>query len=237
MTEQLQDRIRAAQQGNRDAMEGLLRDNAPLVWSVARRFFGRGCEADDLFQLGSIGLLKAVRDFDLTLGLAFSTYAVPKIAGEIRRFLRDDGPVKVSRTLRERAQLVRQAQERLEQASGESPHLSQLCQATGLTYEEVLEALNAPRDTDSLDAAVGDGSRTLGELLPAAGEGCALEGLALREALEKLEPRLRQILLLRYVRDLTQQKTALLLGMTQVQVSRMEKKARLQLQKALAETG
>lgn len=236
MTESLRDCIRAAQQGNKAAMDRLLADNTPLVWSVVRRFYGRGCEPEDLFQLGAIGLVKAVRKFDLSLPVEFSTYAVPMIVGEIRRFLRDDGPVKVSRTLKERAQHIRQVQQRLEQ-QGRSPRLSDLCGETGFSPEEVLEALNAPRDTDSLDAAVGDGGRTLGELLPVGGENRVLEGLALRTALEQLEPRLRQILLLRYARDLTQQKIALLLGLTQVQVSRLEKKARIQLQTLLRETG
>ena len=235
MTEGVHNAIRAAQLGDKAAMDRLLADNTPLVWSVARRFFGRGCEAEDLFQLGAIGLLKAVRGLDLSRDVAFSTYAVPMIVGEIRRFLRDDGPVKVSRTLKERALAIRQVQQRLEQ-QGQTPRLSDLCRETGFSPEEVLEALNAPRDTDSLDAAVGDSGRALGELLPAAGgEGRVLDSLTLRGALEQLEPRLRQILLLRYVRDLTQQKTALLLGLTQVQVSRLEKKARLQLQNALAE--
>ena len=236
MTEGVHSAIRAAQQGDKSAMDRLLADNTPLVWSVVQRFYGRGCEPEDLFQLGAIGLLKAVRGFDLSREVAFSTYAVPMIVGEIRRFLRDDGPVKVSRTLKERAGLIRQARQRLEQ-QGRSPRLSDLCRETGFAPEEVLEALNAPRDTDSLDAAVGDSGRTLGELLPAGGENRVLEDLALRAALEQLEPKLRQILLLRYMRDLTQQKTALLLGLTQVQVSRLEKKARLQLQVLLQETG
>ncbi len=235
MTPQLQACIRAAQTGDKNAMETLLRDNTPLVWSVAKRFYGRGCEPEDLFQLGAIGLLKAVRDFDLTLEVAFSTYAVPKIAGEIRRFLRDDGPVKVSRTLKERAALLRQIQTRLEGENGQSPRLSDLCRESGLQPDEVLEALNAPRDTDSLDAALPGQERTLGEVLPAEGEGHVVEGLALQEAISRLEPRLRQVILLRYMRDLTQQKIAAILGMTQVQVSRLEKKARLQLQNALRE--
>lgn len=235
MTEALKTRIRAAQEGDKAAMDALLQENTPLVWSVAKRFYGRGCEQEDLFQLGAIGLVKAVRDFDLSLPVEFSTYAVPKIAGEMRRFLRDDGPVKVSRTLKERAFLLRQVQTRLEAETGQSPHLSDLCRETGLDMGEVLEALNAPRDTDSLDAAIPGQERTLGEVLPAGGEGRVVESLALQEALSRLEPRLRQVILLRYMRDLTQQKIAVILGMTQVQVSRLEKKARLQLQAALSE--
>jgi len=236
MKEELKERIAAAQMGDKLAMDALLRDNTPLVWSVARRFFGRGCEPDDLFQLGSIGFLKAVRDFDLSQPVAFSTYAVPKIAGEIRRFLRDDGPVKVSRTLKERAFVLRQIQSRLEGETGQSPRLSDLCRESGLAPDEVLEALNAPRDTDSLDAAIPGQQRTLGEVLPdKGGEAELTQTIALRQAIDGLEPKLRQVILLRYMRDLTQQKIAVILGLTQVQVSRMEKKARLQLQQALAE--
>ncbi len=235
MTPQLQAQIRAAQTGDQVAMEELLRENTPLVWSVAKRFYGRGCEPEDLFQLGAIGLLKAIRAFDLQRPVELSTYAVPMIMGEIRRFLRDDGPVKVSRTLRERAAMLRQLQNRLESDTGQSPRLSDLCRESGLQPEEVLEALNAPRDTDSLDAALPGQERTLGEILPAGGEGRVVEGLALQEAISRLEPQLRQVILLRYMRDLTQQKIAVILGMTQVQVSRLEKKARLQLQNALRE--
>lgn len=235
MTPQLQAQIRAAQTGDQVAMEELLRENTPLVWSVAKRFYGRGCEPEDLFQLGAIGLLKAIRAFDLERPVELSTYAVPMIMGEIRRFLRDDGPVKVSRTLRERAAMLRQLQNRLESDTGQSPRLSDLCRESGLQPEEVLEALNAPRDTDSLDAALPGQERTLGEILPAAGDGRVVEGLALQEAISRLEPQLRQVILLRYMRDLTQQKIAVILGMTQVQVSRLEKKARLQLQNALRE--
>ena len=236
MTEGLKGRIAAAQAGDRQALEGLLRDNTPLVWSVAKRLYGRGCEPEDLFQLGCIGLLKAIRDFDLTLGVELSTYAVPRIAGEMRRFLRDDGPVKVSRVLKERAALLRQIQARLEGETGQSPRLSDLCRETGLAPEEVLEALNAPRETDSLDEPLPGQARTLGDVLPGdCGEGRLLDSLALREALSRLEPQLRQVILLRYMRDLTQQKIGQVLGLSQVQVSRLEKKARLQLKAALAE--
>ena len=236
MTEALRDRIRAAQNGDRQALEEITADNSRLIWSVARRFFGLGAEPEDLFQLGSIGLIKAIRDFDLSQPVAFSTYAVPKIAGEMRRFLRDDGPVKVSRTLRERATLVRRVQQRLENQTGTSPHLSDLCRETGLSTDEVLEALQAPRDTDSLDAALPGEARTLMDTLPdQSGEGALLESLALREAISRLEPVLRQIILLRYVRDLTQQKIAGMLGLTQVQVSRMEKRAVLALRASLTE--
>ena len=236
MKEELRRDLLQAQAGDKPAMDRLLAENSALVWSVARRFFGRGCEPEDLFQLGCIGLMKAIRDFDLSQPVAFSTYAVPKIAGEMRRFLRDDGPVKVSRTLRERAFALRQVQTRLERETGHSPRLSDLCRETGLQPEEVPEALQAPRDTDSLDAALPGQDRTLGDILSdRREEGALVETLALREAIDRLEPLLRQVILLRYMRDLTQQRIAVILGLTQVQVSRMEKKARAQLRQALTE--
>ena len=236
MKEELRRDLLQAQAGDKPAMDRLLAENSALVWSVARRFFGRGCEPEDLFQLGCIGLMKAIRGFDLSQPVAFSTYAVPKIAGEMRRFLRDDGPVKVSRTLRERAFALRQVQTRLERETGHSPRLSDLCRETGLQPEEVLEALQAPRDTDSLDAALPGQDRTLGDILSdCREEGALVETLALREAIDRLEPLLRQVILLRYMRDLTQQRIAVILGLTQVQVSRMEKKARAQLKQALTE--
>ena len=236
MKEELRRDLLQAQAGDKPAMDRLLAENSALVWSVARRFFGRGCEPEDLFQLGCIGLMKAIRGFDLSQPVAFSTYAVPKLAGEMRRFLRDDGPVKVSRTLRERAFALRQVQTRLERETGHSPRLSDLCRETGLQPEEVLEALQAPRDTDSLDAALPGQDRTLGDILSdRREEGALVETLALREAIDRLEPLLRQVILLRYVRDLTQQRIAVILGLTQVQVSRMEKKARAQLKQALTE--
>ena len=236
MKEELRRDLLQAQAGDKPAMDRLLAENSALVWSVARRFYGRGCEPEDLFQLGCIGLMKAIRGFDLSQPVAFSTYAVPKIAGEMRRFLRDDGPVKVSRTLRERAFALRQVQTRLERETGHSPRLSDLCRETGLQPEEVLEALQAPRDTDSLDAALPGQDRTLGDILSdRREEGALVETLALREAIDRLEPLLRQVILLRYMRDLTQQRIAVILGLTQVQVSRMEKKARAQLKQALTE--
>ena len=235
------ERIPAAQAGDRGAMDAILRENTPLIWSIARRFFGRGAEGEDLFQLGSIGLIKAVRDFDLSQNVAFSTYAVPKIAGEMRRFLRDDGPVKVSRTIRERAVLVRRTQEALEREPGESPRRSALARACSLSEEAVLEALQAPKETESLEAALfSQGEENLLDKLPAPGEeDPLLDRMDLLRAMDTLEPRLRRVVALRYGRELTQQRTADLLGISQVQVSRLEKKALalLRAQMAAERTG
>lgn len=233
MTEALRQRILAAQTGDRQAMEGLVRDNLPLVHSIVRRFYGRG-EAEDLFQLGAMGLMKAIRDFDPERPVELSTYAVPKIAGEIRRFLRDDGAVKVSRTVKEHAAAVQRAERQLTEKTGESPRLSALCLQTGLTLEQVLEAMQAPTGTISLEAEVKEAGASLLELLPGDDpeERITLR-MDLQRALETLEPRLRQVIVLRYLRDMTQQRAAALLGITQVQVSRLEKRARGRLRELL----
>ncbi len=233
MTEVLRQRILAAQTGDRQAMEMLVRDNLPLVHSIVRRFYGRG-EAEDLFQLGAMGLMKAIRDFDPERPVELSTYAVPKIAGEIRRFLRDDGAVKVSRTVKEHAAAVQRAERQLTEKTGESPRLSALCQQTGLTLEQVLEAMQAPTGTISLEAEVKEDGVSLLELLPGDDpeERITLR-MDLQRALETLEPRLRQVIVLRYLRDMTQQRAAALLGITQVQVSRLEKRARGRLRELL----
>ena len=165
MREELRRQIALAQQGDPAALDRLTRSNLPLVHSIVRRFAGRG-EPEDLFQLGCIGLIKAIRDFDLTRPVELSTYAVPKIAGEMRRFLRDDGPIKVSRTVKEHAAAVQRAKQALCAETGESPRLSQLCQATGLTLEEVLEALQAPSECQSLEETVREDGAPLLELLP-----------------------------------------------------------------------
>lgn len=233
MTEALRQRILAAQTGDRQAMEMLVRDNLPLVHSIVRRFYGRG-EAEDLFQLGAMGLMKAIRDFDPERPVELSTYAVPKIAGEIRRFLRDDGAVKVSRTVKEHAAAVQRAERQLTEKTGGSPRLSALCQQTGLTLEQVLEAMQAPTGTISLEAEVKEDGVSLLELLPGDDpeERITLR-MDLQRALEALEPRLRQVIVLRYLRDMTQQRAAALLGITQVQVSRLEKRARGRLRELL----
>ena len=235
MTEQLQDRIRAAQQGNRDAMEGLLRDNAPLVWSVARRFFGRGCEADDLFQLGSIGLLKAVRDFDLTLGLAFSTYAVPKISGEIRRFLRDDGAVKVSRSIKEQAVTIKSTRSRLSSALGREPTIQEISRQTGFSPEEIALAETATASTESIQRESGEEGFSLENILTdTESEERMVEKIALKQAIDALPEREKMVVKLRYFHCLTQQQVAKVMEVSQVQVSRIEKKAILNLRELMA---
>ncbi len=226
--------LQAAQSGDRAEMERLLTENSALIWSVAHRFTGRGCELEDLYQLGCIGFVKAVQGFDTEFGTQFSTYAVPKIAGEIKRFLRDDGIIKVSRSLKENAARVFAARERFEREQGRAPYVSELCELTGLTAEEIAQTASAPAEPCSLDEPMGEEGFSLHNLLPAAGdEEKMVEHLDLRAAIDRLEEQQRMVILLRYYKDMTQQKVAQTLGLTQVQVSRLEKRACRELQKML----
>ncbi len=218
--------LEAARKGDNRACEQVLEENNGLIWAVVRRYYGRGVEPDDLYQLGCLGFLKAVRGFDPAYGTQFSTYAVPKIAGEIRRFLRDDGAVKVSRGLKERSVSVRGARARLWGELGREPLLSELAEATGLTPEEIAAAETAAEPVLSLQAETGEGGLTLEGMLSGGGmEEGLVERLALRSALEQLPERERLVILLRYYRGLPQARTAQVLGGSQVQVSRLERRA------------
>ena len=230
-------RLRAARDGDPDAMDAMVRENTGLIWAVARRYFGRGVEPDDLFQLGSLGFLKAVRDFDEAYGTQFSTYAVPKIAGEIRRFLRDDGAVKVSRTLREQAARIQQAKRSLEQRLAREPTVFELAAETGLEPEEIAVAETASAPIESLQQETGEHGIALAQMLGAfdAPERM-LEQIALRAAVASLPERERAVIRLRYDRGLTQQRCAALLGISQVQVSRLERRAVDRLRELLRET-
>lgn len=227
--------LEAAHNGDNEACERMLEENAGLIWSIVRRYYGRGVDPEDLYQLGCLGFLKAVRGFDPEYGTQFSTYAVPKIAGEIRRFLRDDGPVKVSRGVKERGFSIRSARERLAGSLGREPSLSELAEETGLTPEEIAAAETAAEAVVSLQADTGDNGLTLEGILTAGNEENGLvERLALRSAMEALPERERQILVLRYYRGMTQVQTARVVGVSQVQVSRLERKALEQLRQELS---
>jgi RNA polymerase sporulation-specific sigma factor len=218
--------IARAQKGDKRASEALVTDNAGLIWSVARRFLGRGAEADDLYQLGCLGFIKAVDGFDLEFGTQFSTYAVPKIAGEIRRFLRDDGAVKVSRSIKEQAATIRSARGQLALQLGSEPTLSQISEATGLTPEEIALAENATAATESIHRQSGeDGFSLECVLTDTESEETLVEKISLRQAIEKLPEREKMVVTLRYFHGLTQERTSKVLGVSQVQVSRIEKKA------------
>lgn len=218
--------IRNAQAGDQDAKEQLVVENSGLIWSVARRYFGRGVDPDDLYQLGCVGFLKAVAGFDTDYGTQFSTYAVPKIAGEIRRFLRDDGAVKVSRGVKERAAAVKLARARLTGSLGREPTLSELAAETGFTAEEIASAETATAAAESIQRESGEEGFTLEAVLTDGNqEERLIERIALREAIERLEERERMVIELRFFHGLTQERTAKILGVSQVQVSRIEKKA------------
>ena len=228
------DLLERAREGDRAAAETLLEANSGLIWSIARRYFGCGVEGDDLYQLGCLGFLKAVQSFSAEYGTRFSTYAVPKISGEIRRFLRDDGAVKVSRSLKERAQAVRMARKALEQRLGREPVLSELSRETGFTPEEIAEAETATAAAASLQQENGEDGPTLEELLSDPGqEERMIETLALREAIRDLPRQERMVIALRYYRGMTQTQAAELLGVSQVQVSRLERRAVEALRKSL----
>lgn len=241
--------IAKSQAGEREAREVLIEKNLGLVHHIVRRFLGRGYEAEDLFQIGSIGLMKAIDKFDLELGVQFSTYAVPMITGEIKRFLRDDGPVKVSRTIKENGLKIKFARERLQRETGREPTLNELAQATELSPEDVVLAMEATIEVESIYAAVyqddgsevflvdkvvrgknGVGSSTVG--------GCdgtdtekeeLLNHMLLEQLLDGLEPTDRRLICMRYFQDKTQTEIAASLGISQVQVSRLEKKILLRM--------
>ncbi len=236
-------------QGDKAAREQMITENIGLVWSIVRRFLGRGYEADDLFQIGSIGLMKAVDKFDLNYDVQFSTYAVPMITGEIRRFLRDDGPVKVSRTMKENAWKIRQACETLERKLGREATLEEIAAATELKREDIVMAMEAGAEVDSIYRTVyqGDGSEIcmidqvvqgtdgaagrlsgMGEAVDAEKEKL-LDHMLLFELLDTLPESERNLLTMRYFEERTQNEVAAALGISQVQVSRLEKKILLKL--------
>ena len=224
-----------ARAGDAEAAERMVTENSGLIWSVARRYFGRGVEPDDLYQLGCLGFLKAMSGFDESYGTRFSTYAVPKIAGEIRRFLRDDGPVKVSRGIKERATAIRAARTALEQRLGREPYVSELAAETGLEGAEIAAAELAVSPTESLQRETGGDGFTLESTLGDEGqEERLLDRVWLRQAMERLPERERQIIALRYFHDLTQEKCAAIVGVSQVQVSRLERRAMASLREMLS---
>ncbi len=228
--------IRDAQNGDRVAMETLISSNMGLVKTIARRFIGRGVEYEDLVQIGTMGMLKAAKSFDLTFGTVFSTYAVPLIIGEIRRFLRDDGIIKVSRDIRKKGMLIMKAKEEYIKEHQNEPKLSELAALCEMTAEEVVYALDAVCPVYSLQETLGDDDgATLEQMTPADENEIEkmTDKLALAEAIGKLDSQSRKIIELRFYRDLSQQQTASILGITQVKVSREEKKIFAFLRKEL----
>ena len=212
--------------GDKEAGEQLVKENTGLIWSVVKRFVGRGTDAEDLYQLGCLGFLKAVDGYDLAFGTQFSTYAVPKIAGEIRRFLRDDGAVKVSRSVKERAATIKLMQSQLLHALGREPTITEIAAQTGFTVEEIAMAQTATAAVESMHQESGEEGFSLEDVLSdTESEDGMLEKIALRQGIERLETRESMVIRLRYYHGLTQQKVSRVLGVSQVQVSRIEKKA------------
>ena len=246
--------IQLAHEGDQNAREQLVLDNVGLVWSIVRRFAGRGHELEDLYQIGCIGLIKAIDKFNLEFDVKFSTYAVPMITGEIKRFLRDDGMVKVSRTLKENGWKIKKAAERLSQKLGREATLKELSEATGLETEDVVMALDANVEVESIYKSVyqsdgneiylvdqvvggsgGMGYSTMGQAGASSGvcedteKEKVLNHMLLEQLLGQLEERERELISMRYFQDKTQMEVAKCLGISQVQVSRMEKRILLQM--------
>ena len=218
--------IRRAQKGDQTATECLVQENTGLIWSVARRFSGRGTELDDLYQLGCLGFLKAVEGFDLEFGTQFSTYAVPKIAGEIRRFLRDDGAVKVSRSIKEQSVQINQKRMQLMNLFGREPTIHELSCQLGIAVEEIAMIENAMSAVESIHQPNGEDGFTLENILTdTESEDKLIEKMALRQAIEILPEREKTVICLRYFHGLTQDRTAKIMSVSQVQISRIEKKA------------
>lgn len=227
--------IARSQAGEEQATEQLVSGNSGLIWSVARRFLGRGAEADDLYQLGCVGFLKAIEGFDLEYGTQFSTYAVPKIAGEIRRFLRDDGAVKVSRSLKEQSATIKSTRSRLLNALGREPTIQEISRQTGLTPEEIALAETATAATESIQRESGEEGFSLEQVLSdTESEDRMVEKISLRQAVDALPEREKLVIRLRYFHGLTQQRVASVMKISQVQVSRIEKKALALLREGMA---
>ena len=218
--------LQRAREGDRQAAQTMIEENSGLIWSIARRFFGRGVDSDDLYQLGCMGFIKAIEGFDESYGTQFSTYAVPKIAGEIRRFLRDDGAVKVSRGIKERAQQIRAARTQLEQRLGREPTLSELSAETGMEPEDIAATETAVSPAESLQRETGEDGFTLEHVLgDYTQEERLLESVSLRMGIERLPEREQKVIALRYFHGLTQSDCARILGVSQVQISRLERRA------------
>lgn len=248
--EELSVLIARSQAGESKAREVLIEKNLGLVHHIVRRFAGRGYDLEDLFQIGTIGLIKAIDNFDLELGVKFSTYAVPMITGEIKRFLRDDGLVKVSRTIKENGFKVKLARQRLQASEGREPTLQEIMKETGLSSEEIVLAMEASIEVESIYSAVyqDDGSEVyLVDKVVRGASGSVgssmvgvsdsedtekeelLNHMLLEQLLDSLEPSERELICMRYFQNKTQVEIAGILGISQVQVSRMEKKILLRL--------
>jgi len=219
--------VKLAQSGDEAATERLIKENSGLIWSVVKKFGGRGYEIEDLYQIGSIGLLKCIKKFDASFDVKFSTYAVPMIMGEIKRFIRDDGLIKVSRPLKELSVKAKYAQEAFINAHGRQPTIGELAAELGAEAEDLVIAMESGLEVESIYQTIhqGDGNPVyLIDKLCETGSEIMVDNIALKQIIGKLKPKERQIIMLRYFYDKTQVEVARQIGVSQVQVSRIEKK-------------
>jgi RNA polymerase sporulation-specific sigma factor len=230
LDDNLLDLIKKAKDGDKVAQSYLVEKNIGLIWSVIKRFQNRGYETDDLFQIGSIGLIKAIQKFDESFEVKFSTYAVPMIIGEIKRFIRDDGIIKVSRSLKEISNKARVAKEILSKEIGREPTVTEIAEHLNISAEELVMAMDAGSSPESLYSTVCEGDNSPIYLIDRIdGEADSkevdiIDKIAIREVLKTLKPRERQIIVLRYFKEKTQMQIAKIMGISQVQVSRIEKR-------------
>jgi len=232
--------IERSHHGDKKAREQLVEKNMGLVWSIVKRFSGRGTDMEDLFQIGAMGLIKAIDKFDISFDVKFSTYAVPMIAGEIKRFLRDDGIVKVSRTLKENCWKIKRETENFRQQTGREPTLEELSAITALAKEEIAQALESSAEVESIYKTIPqkDGSEVcLLDRMEGQSQGEGMQQLLNRVVLEQLLEELpdmeRSLIVMRYLQEKTQSEVACVLGVSQVQVSRLEKKILRQMREKL----
>ncbi len=227
--------LRLIKENDGDALESIVNENMPLVRSIVKRYINRGCEYDDLLQLGTIGLIKAAKNYDFTFDVRFSTYAVPMIMGEIKRFLRDDGIIKISRSIKENARAVARARDELSDKLGREPSIGEIAQLSRLSEEDIVEALDASRPVSSIYEVVsedGDSQLLLMDRLEDNDTSINTDvekRIMLEELLKSLSEDERKLIVLRYYRDMTQTDVAGVMNISQVQVSRLEKKILMKL--------
>jgi len=232
--------LKKAKRGDKEAKDKLVSLNLGLVWSIVKRFNNRGYELEDLFQIGSIGLLKAIEKFDFSYDVKFSTYAVPMIMGEIRRYIRDDAPIKVARSLKELASKIQKTQEELTNTLDREPTINELSDEMGVPVEELVMAMEASQSPVSLNEVMYQDDGSPIHLIDQIDENeyrqnILFDKIALKEALSKLDKNERQIIILRYFKDMTQVEVAKILNMTQVQVSRLERKILAKVKELLSQ--
>lgn len=230
--------IKEAINGSNEAMENIINNNQGLVWNIVARFSGRGYEKEELYQIGAIGLIKAVKRFDFSFGVKFSTYAVPYIMGEIKRFIRDDGPIKISRSIKELSTKINEIQRQHINKTGEELKISELAEKLNVSKEEIIVALDANQRLESIDEEIyedGKGETKISKISTNKDEtGFVINKICVQELINALNQREKEIIILRYYKGKTQSEVAKMLGITQVQVSRIEKKILQEMRKKIA---